>query len=608
MQRILQAIQARKIDRVAAAYGVAAWIIVQAASIGLPTFGAPPWVLKAVILAALLGFPLALWITWHMAAPLHGMADEANVSLRQTDMALLGVLVVLIMVVGGQLAYDLGAFSGVDRAAVPGKSRSPPPAQATAGPPPTSIAVLPFLNLSGDPKKEFFSDGISEELLNDLANAPKLRVAARTSCFAFKGKNEDIRKIAQALNVRAVLEGSVREDGQHIRITAQLINASDGFHLWSKTYDRDLSNILQVQDEIAAAITAALTHTLHGGGQAPPKQSRPAIDPTAYRDYLKAQALSALKTDEGDAQAVELLKSVTVREPNFAPAFAALGRTYVHMASFQNRNADLLAPTKSALQRALALDPRNLEALSTHLYLAASTWDWPGAKTDVARMETINPHNVYTLRGLEFYYGILGFPEQQAATLLEIARLDPLSFVDRNNLASVYLDSGRYAEAAEAASDALKLKPDRPLSLYSLCWADAGMNKLDLARALVRQLGSLNQSDAAAACSLRVAIEMRDAGEAHKQAARIANNFPGFFFGEADIGYFYALAMDFSAALPWLERAYRHRDSNLFSLAYSPTTPPGLVKTAGWKSIMSRPEGRAWQQEHDRIAKKLGAG
>ena len=602
MQRVLKAIQERKIDRVAAAYGVAAWLLVQAASIGLPTFGAPAWVMKVMIMAALAGFPLVLWITWHVAAPAHGMADEVSASLRRTDMALLGFLAVLILLVGGQFAYQLGAFHPKNQSNVIGASRAPV-MQASVKPPATSIAVLPFLNLSGDPKKEFFSDGISEELLNDLANTPKLRVAARTSCFAFKGRNEDIRKIAQALNVRAILEGSVREDGQHIRITAQLINASDGYHLWSKTYDRDLSNILQVQDEIAQAITVALTHTLGGGVATPPK--RPAIDPDAYRDYLKAQALSALKTDGGDAQAVSLLKTVTAREPSFAPAFAGLGRTYVHMINFHNRDPDLRAAAKAALDEALAIDPRNLEALSSRLYLYTLGWDWTHAATDAAGLQRINAHNVFTLRGLQFYYGTLGFPEQQSAALQEVIRLDPLSFVDLNNLASAYLDQQRYPEAATAASAALALKPNRPLTLYSLCWASAGMRDIEKARLLSRKLSSIGNSDASFACSLRIALAAGDLSGARKAADEVAQHFPGFFFGETDVGYFYALTNNYSAALRWLQRAYSHRDTTLFSLAYSPTTPPKLIQNFGWKSLMAKPEARAWQRAHDRVAATL---
>jgi tetratricopeptide (TPR) repeat protein len=361
-----------------------------------------------------------------------------------------------------------------------------------------------------------------------------------------------------------------------------------------------------VQDEIAQAITAALTHTLGGAASVALKPSRPAIDPNVYRDYLQAQAFSALKTDEGDAHAVELFKSVTAREPNFAPAFAALGRTYVHMANFHSARPSLLASAKAALQQALRLEPRNLEALSTDLTLATSEWDWSTAATDLAELQATNAHNVYTLRGLQFYYGALGFSEQQAAALQEVVRLDPLSFVDLNNLASVYVDNGQYPEAIAAASGALALKPNRPLALYSLCWADAAMNHVGEARALSRTLVSLREPDAANACLFRVALAAGNFGEAHRLANAVAEAFPAFVFGEADVGYFYALVKDYSAAQSWLMRAYTHRDSDLFSLAYSRTTPPDFVKTSGWKTLMSLPEARAWQKAHDRVAMTLG--
>ncbi|HEX3653051.1 MAG TPA: tetratricopeptide repeat protein [Rhizomicrobium sp.] len=599
MQRILKAIQERKIDRVAAAYGVAAWLLVQAASIGLPTFGAPAWTMKVMIVAALVGFPLVLWIAWHVAAPAHGMADEVNVSLRRTDMALLGVLGVLIVLVGGQFAYELGAFHPKKPASIATASTPPSPLQAAA--PAASIAVLPFLNLSGDPKKDFFSDGISEELLNDLANAPKLRVAARTSCFAFKGKNEDIRKIARALNVRAILEGSVREDGQHIRITAQLINATDGYHIWSKTFDRDLSNILQVQDEIAQAITVALTHTLNGGSSAPQKPSRPAIDPDAYRNYLKAQALSALKTDEGDSQAVELLRTVTAREPNFAPAFAALGRTYVHMAEFHNQRPDLLESAAAALNKALKLDPKNLEALSTDLRVAALRWNWQRTSQDARALLAINPHNVFTLRGLSFYYAAFGFAERQAAALREATRLDPLSFVDLNNLATAYNSEGRYLEAVSAARRALALKPDRPLTLYTLCWATAGAKQFDQARQLVQQLSELHQAAAADACTLWTANLGSDLPKAQRLADAIAVRVPVFIFDEASMGEFYALSGDYSSAILWLKRAYANHNASFLATAYLPTTPKGLLEAPGWKKLMARHDVRLWQAARERV-------
>ena len=605
MQSLLRELQDRKLDRVAAAYGVTAWLIVQAASIGLPTFGAPGWVMKVVIVAAMAGFPLALWITWHVVPHPHGR-HRFQARNATTDIILLTLLGAVVLVSAAQLAALFGILPWVQKSA-PGTPAAVSPAQAEQNllAPPASIAVLPFLNMSGDPAKEYFSDGISEELLNQLANAPALRVAARTSCFAFKGKNEDIRTIAHALNVRAVLEGSVREDGQHIRITAQLINAANGYHLWSHSYDRDLRNILEVQDEIASAITASLTHTLLGKPGGRPAAHRAPIDPGGYRKYLQGQYFAALKTDDGDKKAVELFKQVNKVLPDFAPAYAALGRSYVHMAEFHNRPADLLSEADAALRQALKLDPKNLEALSSHLQLALMHWDWKAAGSDANRLQSLNPHSVFTLRGMNAYYGSLGFPEQQSAALREATRLDPLSFVDLNNLATVYYYLGRFKESASAANDSLALKPNRALAIYTLCSAYAGQRRTSDTRILIGQLLVLHEPDASRGCSLRAAVVGGQLQQAHTLADTIAGGFPTFVFDETDVGTFYLAAGDPAKAGIWFKRAFDHRAQDLFAVSYFPTTPSTLNTMPEWVALKQTPEAKAWQAAHDQIGAKL---
>ncbi|HTT85650.1 MAG TPA: hypothetical protein VMF67_19405 [Rhizomicrobium sp.] len=602
VQSLLKGIQQRKIDRVAAAYAVAAWLVVQGASIALPTFGAPAWVLKVLIVTALAGFPLTLWIAWHATPVPHHRRHGPPPPSTASDMALLVLLGGVLLISAVEIAAQSGILPGLSK---PAPSARADAAKADTSPPKTSIAVLPFTNMSGDPSKEYFSDGISEELLNQLANAPELLVAARTSSFAFKGKNEDIRAIARALNVASVLEGSVREDGQRIRITAQLISAANGFHLWSRTYDRDLSNILDVQDEIARAITAALTHGVLGAGSRNPAPARAPIDPDAYRQYLEAQSLSASKTPEDDAKSVALFEQVTKAAPDFAPAYAALGRTYVHMAEFQNQSPDLIAAAEAALNQALKRDPNNLEALSTHLLVALMQWKWNDAAADARRLQQLNPHSVFTLRGLNAYYNSMGFLEQQAAVLREATRLDPLSFVDLNNLASVYNNRGDYAEAESAANDALALRPDRVLTLYTLCTAYAGMKRANRAQILIDRLQALGAPDASQGCAASSAAAAGRFAEARALANQLAGRFPSFVFDETDIGSFYLAAGDMADALTWFNRAYDKRDYHLFAIAYSAATPPALLKTPGWIALKQKPEAKAWQAAHYRLAAEL---
>jgi len=606
VQTLLGALRQRRVDRVAAAYGVAAWLIVQGASIALPTFGAPAWVLKVLIVAAIVGFPLTLLVAWHAAPHPHHRRGGLPQPASAADVALLALLGLVVLLSLAQFAVATGLLprwwerapaSSAVRTASLGPAENPAPA--------ASIAVLPFLNMSGDPKKEYFSDGISEELLNDLSNASNLRVAARTSSFAFKGKSEDIRKIARALNVRAVLEGSVREDGQHIRITAQLINAANGYHLWSKTYDRDLSNVLVVQDEIAREITAALTNQLAEVG-AGASRTPASIDPAAYRKYLEGQFFAAKKTDEGDARAVELFKQVTAAQPDFAAAFAALGWTYIHMAEFHNQRADLVASAEGALKNALRLDPNNLQALSSDLILALTGWNWRRASDDAHRLKAINPHNVFTLRGLQFYYQALGFPQRRLAALKEAIALDPLSFVDRNNLALLQNNEGDYAGAASTAEAALALQPNRPLALFSLCWADAGMRRIGEAHAIAAKLSADHQSGIADACELKIAITSGNKAAIRALADKLAGRLPHLQFTETDIGLFYAAAGDLELAMRWFERSYKKRNYDVFSIPYFADTPQALLRSAAWGALMRRPPARSWQRAHDQTAAVSG--
>lgn len=604
VQSLLKGLQQRKVDRAAAAYAVAAWLVVQVASIVLPAFGAPAWVLKVLIVAAFAGFPLTLWIAWHVTPVPHSRRHGPSPPSTASDMALLVLLAGVILLSAAEIVAQSGMLPGLSKP--PQTVHARPPAAETL-PPRASIAVLPFTNMSGDASKEYFSDGISEELLNQLANAPDLRVAARTSSFAFKGKEEDIRSIARALNVASVLEGSVREDGQHVRITAQLINAADGFHLWSKTYDRDLSNILEVQDEIARAITASLTHGVLTSEARSPGPARMPINPEAYRQYLEAQAFSARKTLEDDARAVALFGQVMKAEPDFAPGYSGLGRTYIHMAQFQNQRRDLIAAADAALNQALKRDPNNLDAISSHLFVALMQWRWEDAAADARRLQALNPHSVFTLRGLNSYYDSLGFPEQQAAVLREATRLDPLSFVDLNNLASVYNNRGEYAEAESAASDALTLLPDRVLTLYTLCSAYAGMKRTNRAQILIDRLLALKALDAAQGCAVLSAAASGSFAEARALTEKIARRFPSFVFEETDIGSFYLAAGDMADALAWFNRAYDKRDYHLFAIAYFATTPPSLLKTPGWIALKQKPKARAWQAAHYRLAAELTA-
>jgi TolB-like protein len=320
---LIAELKRRNVFRVGAAYAIVGWLLIEVASVLLPTFDAPDWVMKAFSSLVILGFPLTLVIAWAFELTPEGIKRDTavdpadsirHVTGRRLDFIIIGVLVLAV------------AYFAVDKFVL---ESEPEQAGITPKPLPVaesvarekSIAVLPFVNMSSDPEQEYFSDGLSEEILNLLAKVPELKVTARTSSFAFKGKNDDVRTIGKALNVNAVLEGSVRKSGERVRITAQLIDVASGTHLWSETYDRILTDIFAVQDNVASEILDALQ--VHVG--VAPTRGRPTEDTEAYSLALKAKA--ALSVYEGDIARSYLLKAIEL-DPDYAKAHELVAFSY----------------------------------------------------------------------------------------------------------------------------------------------------------------------------------------------------------------------------------------------------------------------------------------
>jgi TolB-like protein len=593
LKRLLEVVQSRKVDRLAAAYAVCGWLLVQAASIALPAFEAPGWVLKALIVFLVLGFPVAIAAGW-MSAP-HLSVDPKPLRAGRA-VALVAVLLVAILSVG-EFAYWVSRHEhGVPAA----------DAATNTMPSAASIAVLPFVNMSGNPAKDYFSDGISEELLNDLANLPQLRVAARTSSFAFKGKNENATTIARRLGVRSVLEGSVREEGTHLRIHAELINGADGYDLWSASFDRDLTDALAVQDEIARAIVAALTHKLLPPGKVLP--NRPTtIDPEAYRDYLAAQFALGPRTEAGSQKAVEFFQKAVARQPDFADAYAGLARASMNVSDYQSSSKGLIASANAALARALALDPNNLDALGVHLDLALHRMDWRTAIADAARMQRINPHSQAVLHEMFRFYQALGFPEEALAAAQGAAQLNRLSFVDLLNVATAFNHLNRFAEAAKVGEDALALEPNQPDILAYLCTAYAHGNQTAKANAIEAQLVTMRQNENVEGCRFDLAVTGGRTAEAIATIGRLAAQFPHGDLYAVDIADSYAVAGDYDQSIKWLNKSYDLREFVIFTITTDKAIPSEYYNTAGWKEFWQRPLTLEWRSAHDQVAAELVA-
>ena len=359
MGNLFAELKRRHIYRVAAAYAVVAWVLLQLFNNLEPILKLPEWAGTLVLVLLLGGFPVAIFLAWvRELAPADGAAVRPTTG--KLDWALMGALVVVIGIfVYQQIIPSPGARTAQQQASV-------------AGPAPggLSIAVLPFANMSGDAGQEFFSDGMTEEINGALAKVPDLRVVGRTSAFQFKGQSKDLRAIGQSLSARYLIEGSVRKAGAQVRIAAQLVRADDGVQLWSESYDRELTNIFAIQEDIAQAIAAALRLPL-GLQQGDTLVRNRTADLESYQQYLHARALLRAR-GAGVSQAIAVLESVVTRDPNYAPAWALLAEAYIILPAYQQDPAFFggsveqgrrsvqpsLDRAEKAAQEAIRLDPR----------------------------------------------------------------------------------------------------------------------------------------------------------------------------------------------------------------------------------------------------------
>jgi len=337
---------------------------------------------------------------------------------------------------------------------------SAPAGAAVFAPPPHSIAVLPFVNMSGDKEQDFFSDGLSEELLNDLARINELQVAARTSAFSFKGKDTDIGTIARKLNVGSVLEGSVRRSGHTVRITAQLINAVTGFHLWSQTYDRDLGDLLKLQTEIAESVASALRVTLLQDEVAKIEVGG-THNPAAFDAYLRAMRAYNTYHDGRDLQAVVATFTDAIRlDPSYALAYA--GRSLVRSQLWDEFGPGTGPPEANAVRadalQAIALAPGLGEGhLALAVYLSTFRQDMTEASREYERAATLAPGNTQVLRRYAVSAAELGRTDAAIAAARRAVTLDPLTALTRRWLARVLWLSRHYSEAITAADETSSL-------------------------------------------------------------------------------------------------------------------------------------------------------
>ena len=443
---------------------------------------------------------------------------------------------------------------------------------------PRSIAVLPFADMSPGQDQEYFADGISEELLNLLAKIPNLRVAARTSSFAFKGGDAQVSEIARELRVAHLLEGSVRKAGDRVRITAQLIQAADGYHLWSETWDRTLDDIFAIQEEIAADVAEQLEITLLG--EVPRMRE---TDPEAYSLYLQAVQLARRRTPEGLERSDTLLRRVLEIDPGYAPAWG-------QSAWNRSRAADLGLVTSDAgygaageaARRALELDPTYAPAHATLAWIALTRDGEPAAARHLERAQELDPADGQVLGASAVLLSSLGRLEQAVEVQEYLAARDPLNPLVHYNLGLSYRWSGRLREAADSYRTVLRLSPGQGAAHYGLAMALLLQGETEAA------LEEIGRETSEAWRRIGLAMIRHDLGERAASDAALRSLIADYGRDAPyNIAYVLAYRGEEDRAFEWLDRAVEHGDPGLSQIVVEPLFD-GLRDDPRWLPFLRR--------------------
>jgi TolB-like protein/Flp pilus assembly protein TadD len=568
-------LQRRRVFRALVGYGIAAFAVLQIIEPIMHGLHWPDDVLSYVVAGLACGFPVVVGLAWIFdvkAGRIERTEPPSAPGLRGIRLALLLAGISLLAAAPGLVYYFV--------------LRKPPvEATASAGTA-ASIAVLPLVNLSRDPDQEYFADGLAEEVLDLLAKVPGLHVAARTSAFSFKGKNDDARTIAGKLNVATLLEGSVRKAGDQVRITTQLISAADGYHLWSETYDRKLTDVFAVQDEIAKAVVAALKLKLLPG-QAPTSKEHRTANPEVYTQYLLGRQSFNRASMEGYRRAAQAYQKAIAIDPEFAPAWAGLAHAAYWIADGGDTPAEISDGQRRALaaaEKAVALAPDLAEAyVARGAIRSATKWDWQGAKADFERALALSPESADVYRDYALYVlRPLGRLQEGIAASRKAAALDPLNGRSWTSLGSNLIFAGELREAHDALNRSLEVNPEQP---FAPGW-------LSVLYLLERQpeaaLKAAQRSSSAVFRLTGAAMAQHDLGHAREAEQALDELLAKYgHSGAYQIAGVYAWRGERDRAFEWLDRAFAQGDGGLTLIKVDPTLS-GLRKDPRYASFLKK--------------------
>ncbi len=544
----------RNVYKVAVAYAVISWLLIQAASILLPTFEAPPWVMKVLVVLLGLGFVIAVFISWAFEMTPEGMKRTSDISpdevipywsKRKFATLIIGVAVIA----AGLLAFQL---LRAPRLAITPKSDN------------KSIAVLPLLNESGDPKDEYFSDGLSEELIAALAQIKDLKVIGRSSSFRFKERKDESKTIGEKLGVATLLEGTVRKQGERVRIVAELINAADGIELWTRTFDRELKDIFAVQQEIAAAVASSLKVTLLGLDER--SSANPATKNTeAHNAYLLGHYHFQRRNLEDYRKAVGYFDQAIALDPEYALAYAERSEAWTLVGDSTGEGKTLWPKARSDGEKAVSIAPALAEAHAALGWVRFFTeWKFAEGLSELKRAKELSPANPTAndlLARVIVYLGRLGEAEKQGRQAVES---DPLAYAAQNNLARILWYEGKLDEADAVARKAAKLQPTGAASRrwQVLVAIQRGDNETALREAQSEPDESYRRFEIALAQYARGDRKAADAA-----LADLIANGRGLDYQVAQV---YAVRGEKEKAFEWLQIAFDNHDTGMLALLVDP--------------------------------------
>jgi serine/threonine-protein kinase len=536
---LFRELRRRRVLRSTVAYLAAAFVLLQGADLVIPALPVPAGTYTFLTIIVLMGLPVVIIVSWFIDITPHGLARTLPLN------ALLGE------------TNDSAARAAI--AAEPDEGLS-------------SIAVLPFVDMSAQQDQEYFSDGLTEELLTVLSKRRGLRVAARTSSFAFKGRNEDVRDIGRKLRVAVVLEGSVRKAGNQLRITAQLIKTADGYQLWSQVFDRELVDVFAVQDEISIAIVDALQPQLdQRDAAAPATVATPTRNVRAYELYLLGLFHYNKATEEDVQEAVGLFQRAIDEDPAYAQAYVGLARAYSWALVYQRaRPLDLMPRARAAAERAIALDPGLAEAYAAAGYIEHTlNWDRDAAEELYRKALELNGNLAHVYGDRAELLWSFGRLDESLAMVQKGLMLDPLSVRLHGLRAVALLFQRRYDDAIDAYRRVQVMCPDSPLmylwtALGGLLVAGRHTEAAEDLAAFARMIG---EDPADWTILARGVADPAQRAEALARAAVIP---PGRIGGPYFLAGLFAMLGDDEQALDWLETAVDERHVYIHSLRVEP--------------------------------------